>query len=70
MQVLVFPHALLKRVSVSWADEPEIEPKITILRLDSPRKNYSRVKMRLGVLSRPLDEPQRVHPKSKCFKNK
>lgn len=59
-QVLGFPHTLLKRVSVSWADEPEIEPEITILRLDSPRKSYSRGKMCLGVLFRPLHEPQRA----------
>ena len=33
-------------VSVSWADEPEIDLKVNILRLDSPRKNHRRVHAR------------------------
>lgn len=47
-------------VSISWADEPEIEPEITILRLDSPRKNQPRVKVGLDVMFRLLHGPQQA----------
>lgn len=39
---LVFSSLRSVIVGVSWADEPEIEPKINILRLDSPRKYHTR----------------------------
>lgn len=54
----VSSYTVLRRVGVSWADEPEIEPEITILRLDSPGKNHSVVKEWPLVSVRPLREPQ------------
>lgn len=65
-------HTLLRRVSISWADEPEIEPIITILRLDSPWKDYSRFKAGPDVLFRPLCKPPHAEStlKANVYKNK